>query len=129
MLLSDAGGQTKLSGSVSFAHSFINMSSYELPNGERTCPPGLGFSFAGGTTDGPGDAPFHQGYAKSEIPELWVAVRDFLAEVLCSVPPTAEDYSCHEPKAVLLPTGLMDRPWMWHPDIVDVTFQLFHILC
>ena len=42
--------------------------SFELSNGEHTCPPGLGYSFAGGTTDGPGDAPFFQGYDKKNIP-------------------------------------------------------------
>eukprot|EP01052_Picozoa_sp_SAG31_P000190 SAG31_NODE_6_length_43291_cov_191.503496_4_plen_652_part_00 len=124
-LLANTSAQSPLAGPISFAHSFVNMSEFELPTGERTCPPGLGYSFAGGTTDGPGDAPFYQGYDRPELPELWLAVRDALAEVLCSRPPTKVEYACHAPKPVLLPTGWMDRPWKWHPDIVDV--QLFRI--
>lgn len=37
--------------------------SFALPNGTtvQTCPPALGYSFAGGTTDGPGAFDFTQG--------------------------------------------------------------------
>jgi neutral ceramidase len=120
---------TLLQGPVSFAHTFVNMSGYEFGEGagrRRTCPAGLGFSFAGGTTDGPGDAPFYQGYQGTQLPALWTLVRDLLAEVLCATHvPTAADYACHAPKAVLLPTGFMNVPWQWHPDVVDI--QLLRI--
>ena len=36
----------------------------------RTCPPALGFSFAAGTTDGPGSFDFTQGPIYSSI-MLW----------------------------------------------------------
>ena len=49
----------RLSGEVSFRHSFIDMSnmSVTLNNGTvvKTCPAALGYGFAGGTTDGPGE--------------------------------------------------------------------------
>ena len=62
--------------------------------------------FAGGTTDGPGDPPFHQHFLKP-LP-LFELVRAVLEEVLCTVKPKAADYACHAPKPVLLPTGFMD---------------------
>jgi neutral ceramidase len=47
-----------LEGSVSFRHSFIDMSNktVTLESGEivRTCPAALGYAFAAGTTDGSG---------------------------------------------------------------------------
>jgi neutral ceramidase len=54
-----------LSGQVKSIHIFVNMSQYSftLSNGTATttCPPAMGFSFAGGTTDGPGAFDFTQG--------------------------------------------------------------------
>lgn len=51
-------GTNKLEGDVSFRHSFVNMANLtvKLENGNYgiTCPAALGYSFAGGTTDGPG---------------------------------------------------------------------------
>ena len=47
-----------LIGEVGFRHSFVDMSNktVTLANGEvvTTCPAALGYSFAAGTTDGPG---------------------------------------------------------------------------
>jgi neutral ceramidase len=47
-----------LGGEVSFRHAFVDMSnlSVTLESGEvvHTCPAALGYSFAAGTTDGPG---------------------------------------------------------------------------
>jgi neutral ceramidase len=61
------------------------------------CLPGMGYSFAAGTTDGPGSFSFHQGM-KTENP-LWNAVRNFLA------PPSETNVACHGAKPILLPTG------------------------
>ena len=48
-----------LSGSVAFRHSFVDMSNKTvlLETGQvvRTCPAALGYAFAAGTTDGPGE--------------------------------------------------------------------------
>lgn len=57
----------------------------------------MGYSFAAGTTDGPGAFDFTQGTTTDN--PLWNAVRDFLAA------PTQEDIRCHHPKPILLTTG------------------------
>ena len=51
---------------------------------------------------------------------LWDTIRDVLILLLSTDPPTAEDYLCHAPKPVLLPTGWMNVPYAWHPSIVDI---------
>lgn len=54
-----------VSGSVRSVRVHLDMSfhKFRLPNGSivSTCPPALGYSFAGGTTDGPGAFDFIQG--------------------------------------------------------------------
>jgi len=49
----------RLRGKISFRHSFVDMSNRNvtLANGDivKTCPAALGYSFAAGTTDGPGE--------------------------------------------------------------------------
>ncbi|CAG0885332.1 unnamed protein product [Cyprideis torosa] len=67
-LFNDVASQKPIRGSVRFAHQYVNMSNYELeimaPNGSQilvhTCPPAMGYSFAAGTTDGPGEFDFTQ---------------------------------------------------------------------
>ena len=55
----------ELNGSVKYIHQTINMSDVvvELPDktSVKTCPSAMGYSFAAGTTDGPGAFDFHQG--------------------------------------------------------------------
>ena len=63
----------------------------------RGCLPAMGYSFAAGTTDGPGSFSFRQGM-KTENP-LWNTVRNFLAK------PTSWDVQCHGAKPILLATG------------------------
>ena len=54
-----------VSGAVKALHTYIRMSNYSftLANGTKvnTCPGAMGYSFAGGTTDGPGAFDFIQG--------------------------------------------------------------------
>lgn len=57
----------------------------------------MGYSFAAGTTDGPGAFNFTQGTVTGN--PLWNAIRDFLAT------PTPEDEKCQAPKPILLATG------------------------
>lgn len=49
----------RLRGDVTFRHSFVDMSNRNvtLAHGDvvTTCPAALGYSFAAGTTDGPGE--------------------------------------------------------------------------
>lgn len=63
--------------------------------------PAMGYSFAAGTTDGPGEFDFKQGY-NADNP-LWNTIRDFIAE------PSAEDVKCHYPKPILIATGRVGR--------------------
>uniref|UniRef100_H2ZAK9 Neutral ceramidase n=1 Tax=Ciona savignyi TaxID=51511 RepID=H2ZAK9_CIOSA len=113
----------QLVGEVSWVHQYVDMTnqSVQLDDGTNTttCKPGMGYSFAAGTTDGAGAFNFVQ--SMTEGTPLWNAVRDdIIVKVVCSVPPPKEYYDCHHPKPVLLPTGYMDRPYAWHPTIVDV---------
>ena len=57
----------------------------------------MGYSFAAGTTDGPGSFSFKQGTTKTN--PMWNIVYHFLAA------PTDEDVKCHSPKPILLATG------------------------
>lgn len=57
----------------------------------------MGYSFAAGTTDGPGSFAFEQGTTTSN--PMWNAVRNFVAA------PTPEDIECQGPKPILLATG------------------------
>ncbi|XP_050562054.1 neutral ceramidase [Spodoptera frugiperda] len=75
------------------------------------CLPAMGYSFAAGTTDGPGAFDFKQGTTTSN--PLWNAVRDFIAE------PTKEDIKCQAPKPILLATGRAKFPYEWQPKIVS----------
>ena len=122
-------GQAPLSGAVGFSHSFVNMSAVTVPGQGQTCRPSLGYGFAGGTTDGPGDPPFHQGCVAGSgcllaMPGIEL-LKEVLEDVLCTHRPPKANDDCHHPKPVLLPTGYMDVPWLWHPEIVDI--QLFRI--
>ena len=75
----------------------------------RTCRAAMGYSFAAGTTDGPGAADIASGgQGMTEGTPLWDTIRDILILLLSTSPPTVEDYACHAPKPVLLPTGFMD---------------------
>ncbi|XP_072165215.1 putative neutral ceramidase C [Diadema setosum] len=104
-----------ITGSVGSIHQFVNMSDYEvvMEDGSvvKTCTPAMGYSFAGGTTDGPGFFTFTQG--DTEGSPIWDFVRNVLKE------PSEEMLECQKPKPVLLPTGEAFRPWQWHPQIVD----------
>lgn len=81
----------------------------------QTCPAALGYSFAGGTTDGPGAFDFTQNENKtSMVNPLWEAVRDILRT------PGPEQIACQSPKPILLDVGEMSIPYQWSPDIVDI---------
>eukprot|EP01043_Picozoa_sp_COSAG02_P036303 COSAG02_NODE_2650_length_8327_cov_247.925620_1_plen_867_part_00 len=104
-----------------YVHQFVDMESVVVPGVGRTCRAAMGYSFAAGTTDGPGTALIaSRGQGMTEGTPLWDLIRDILIVLLSTSPPTAEDYACHAPKPVLLPTGFMDIPYAWHPSIIDV---------
>lgn len=55
---------TTLRGRVTTAHRWVDLTNFPVPgspaNRSRTCAPAMGYSFAAGTTDGPGFADFYQ---------------------------------------------------------------------
>lgn len=77
----------------------------------KGCLPAMGYSFAAGTTDGPGAFDFTQGTTSGN--PLWNLVRDFLAM------PSREDIECQKPKPILLATGRATFPYEWQPRIVS----------
>lgn len=71
-LFNDATKQ--LSGKIDYRHVYLNFSELDVKikkgNQEtivKTCPASMGFSFAAGTTDGPGAFDFQQGDDKVRI--------------------------------------------------------------
>ena len=115
----DTTGMPLKGASVKSFHAFQDLSNYSFPhpNGSivRTCPAALGYSFAAGTTDGPGAFDFKQNDpgAPNANP-LWAVVRGALKE------PSEEQKACHYPKPILLDVGEIDTPYQWTPNIVDV---------
>lgn len=114
-----------VSGSwVKSFHTFHNMSdfTFQLPNGSiaSTCPAALGYSFAAGTSDGPGVFDFtqHDGDPSNTSP-VWKVVSHFLKE------PSDEQRACQGSKPILLDVGEVQNPYAWTPNIVDV--QVFRV--
>ncbi|EGE80555.2 alkaline ceramidase [Blastomyces dermatitidis ATCC 18188] len=86
----------------------------------NTCYASLGFSFAAGTTDGPGVFDFTQNATDGSTKNpFWYVARDLLHA------PSKEQKKCQEPKIILLDVGGSKLPYAWSPNIVDV--QLFRV--
>jgi len=111
----DIDNATELSGPVQFIHQWVDMSDVKvnLANGSvvSTCKPALGYSFAAGTTDGPGEFDFTQGVVTGN--PFWDFITGFLKD------PSPETEACHAPKPILLDTGEYRLPFAWHPTSVD----------
>lgn len=115
----DNDGEAIRGSVVKSLHSFQDFSNFtfQLANGSSvtTCAAALGYSFAAGTTDGPGDFDFKQNNSGSpNANPLWSLVRDFLHE------PTEEQKQCHAPKPILLDVGELQKPYPWSPNIADI---------
>ena len=54
--------------------------------------------------------------------EDWVGfkVRDFLMTIVSREPVNKTEYECHQSRPVLLPTGWADRPYPWHPEVIEL---------
>lgn len=109
--------QRELTGTVGFIHQFVEMAAqtgtWFNPTTEqnetfRGCLPSLGFSFAAGTTDGPGAYRFFEQGDLDGNP-FWRLVGNALR------PPTADDRRCQAPKPILIMTGRMSWPYLWQP--------------
>ncbi|KAL6304955.1 Neutral/alkaline nonlysosomal ceramidase [Sparassis latifolia] len=109
-----------VSGPVKWVHTYLNMSfrPFTLPNGTtvRTCPSALGYSFAGGTSDGPGAFDFIQGDNSSNSRNpFWELVKGALTPL-----PPREQIECQYPKPILLNAGYAKQPYDWSPNTVDM---------
>lgn len=83
---------------------------------ETTCQAALGYSFAAGTTDGPGDFDFTQSSNSTNV--FWQFVSSFLSKA------TPEQIKCQAPKPILLDVGLI-KPVEWVPFVLPQ--QIFQI--
>ncbi|RDL37943.1 uncharacterized protein BP5553_05376 [Venustampulla echinocandica] len=105
--------------SVKSFHIFHDMSNFSFPlaNGSyvQTCPAALGYSFAAGTSDGPGAFDFTQNDPNApNASPVWRVVSGALKE------PSEDQKRCHFPKPILLDVGEITSPYMWTPNVVDV---------
>jgi len=110
----------EVSGPISVVHEYVDMPEQNVtikdPKTGATktvsgCLPAMGYSFAAGTTDGPGAFSFTQGTMSTN--PLWNALTNFIA------PPSEEQIKCQFPKPILLSTGEMNFPFEWQPSIVS----------
>jgi neutral ceramidase len=126
MTISPSGSKdVPIRGPVKAFHIFKDLSFYEFPhpNGStvQTCPSALGYSFAAGTTDGPGIADFKQGLntSRPDVSVIWPILTGLLRT------PSEKQRTCQSPKPILLDIGEINFPYAWGPNIVDI--QLLRI--
>ncbi|KAF4468134.1 alkaline ceramidase [Fusarium albosuccineum] len=116
---SNAAGVPVTGKAVLGYHSFNDMANFTftLRNGStaKTCPAALGYSFAAGTTDGPGFFDFKQGDSGDpDASPLWGIVSKFLRN------PSPEQVECQSPKPILIDAGEITQPYAWAANIVDI---------
>lgn len=103
-------------GAIDYRHCYVKMSTLNvtLSDGSsvQLCSPSMGYSFAAGTTDGPGAFNFTQGTTTGN--PFWDKVGGLLSE------PTEEEIACQAPKPILLNTGDIDVPYEWDPETVPL---------
>lgn len=113
-----SNGAKPPAGSVDFVHTYVRMPMLnvsDVATGDhlgRLCKAAMGDSFAAGTIDGPGAFDFTQG-ANSSNP-FW----HFIAGLLHKSTPA--EIACQEPKGILLPTGSVNVPYPWAPDVIPM---------
>ncbi|KAK3350110.1 Neutral/alkaline nonlysosomal ceramidase [Lasiosphaeria hispida] len=114
----DSTSTAVVGSTIKSFHYFQDMQYYKFPldNGTivQTCPAALGYSFAAGTSDGPGAFDFTQGDSGAPNNPLWSVVSGLLKT------PSAAQVACQAPKPVLLDVGEMSTPYAWSPNIIDV---------
>ncbi|KAI1815932.1 Neutral/alkaline nonlysosomal ceramidase [Poronia punctata] len=115
----DSSGTPVVGSSVKAFHFFHDMRfwKFQLEDGTevQTCPSALGYSFAAGTTDGPGAFDFTQGDSGSpSASPVWEVVKSLIRI------PSLKQKECQKPKPVLLDVGELSAPYPWSPNIIDV---------
>eukprot|EP00742_Colponemidia_sp_Colp-10_P000846 GILJ01000918.1.p1 GENE.GILJ01000918.1~~GILJ01000918.1.p1 ORF type:complete len:722 (+),score=110.05 GILJ01000918.1:313-2166(+) len=110
-------------GDIDYRFAFVDFNTLEVDaaftstgKNEKTCRPALGYSFAAGTTDGPGDFTFTQNDTSTN--PFWKFVSGFVAV------PTAEQVACQAPKPILLDVG-DTKPSPWAPNVMPI--QIFKL--
>lgn len=123
-----SAASTSLSGSIRYYHTFHDMRNFTFPktysNGTtiqaETCAAAMGYSFAAGTTDGPGAFDFTQNDPDApNASPVWAVVSSLLSI------PSEEQKACQYPKPILLNVGEQHVPYDWSPNIVDI--QAFRV--
>jgi neutral ceramidase len=113
-LMSSAKEMVK--GPIDYRHSWVKMPGLNvtLSNGQVTqlCSAAMGYSFAAGTTDGPGMFSFAQGTTTGN--PFWDRVSAFLSK------PTEEEIACQAPKPILFNTADIDVPHEWDPETIPL---------
>lgn len=124
-LFDDNSSFTPVTGTaIKSLHQFVDLSTYHfaLANGTmvKTCPAALGYGFAAGTSDGPGQFDFKQGESGDpNANPLWAVVSDLLHT------PNETQIECQGVKPILLDAGETTEPYLWAPNIVDI--QMFRV--
>lgn len=100
-------------------HTFVDFANrtFVLQNGTlgRTCAAALGYSFAAGTTDGPGAFDFKQNNpGDPNANPFWGVVGNSLHS------PGPDQQECQGVKPILLDVGETTSPYQWSPNIVDI---------
>jgi len=112
---------TVLQGSISSRHSFLRMRdrtvSFSNNQSVKLCGAALGYAFAAGTTDGPGQFDFTHG--QNSTNPFWELVRGALS------PPTEYEKACQAPKPILLNMQDQSIPYHWEPPVLPI--QIFRI--
>jgi len=100
-------------------HTYVDFANrtFTLQNGTlgRTCAAALGYSFAAGTTDGPGAFDFKQNNpGDPNANPFWAVVGNSLHK------PNESQKACQGVKPILLDVGESSTPYQWSPNIVDI---------
>ncbi|OTB12075.1 hypothetical protein K445DRAFT_66988 [Daldinia sp. EC12] len=114
-----SSGTPVVGSTVKAFHFYHDMSfwKFQLENGTevQTCPAALGYSFAAGTSDGPGAFDFTQGDSgEPSASPVWEVIKSLLRA------PSPQQKACQNPKPVLLDVGELSEPYPWSPNIIDV---------
>jgi len=106
----------ELLGPIDMRHTWIDMTnlSFTASDGtiQKTCGAAMGYSFAAGTTDGPGMFNFKQGTNTTN--PFWNAISHILSK------PTKEQIACHHPKPILLNLEGITFPYPWAAQVVPL---------
>ncbi len=107
---------TPLTGFLKFAHEHVNFANLSIENSDcQTCKAAMGSAFAAGSTeDGYSPAAiWPEGFTTDDIDYSDDFTQAFLADLLPAIFPIIwpkvnnELKSCHEPKPILFPNGIM----------------------